>query len=176
MKTSGDVLLPEEQRTCTICCETKATGYFYHRRGKLYRQCKPCVRKQHERWRLRNPDGLKTSYKKWYDRKRGHAMFHGARDRARRRGIPFTITKQDVQRMVDVGTCAMTGIPFDLTAPAAWNAPSLDQIKPGAGYTPDNARVVLYSLNVMMNTWGPERIIQVADALKARALNVPFVA
>jgi hypothetical protein len=55
-----------------------------------------------------------------------------------------------------------------LTTPKAWNAPSIDQVTPGAGYTPENTRVVLYAVNVMASDWGLARIIQIADALRAR--------
>lgn len=59
---------------------------------------------------------------------------------------------------------------FDLTEPKAWNAPSLDQIKAGAGYTPENTRVVLYALNVMAGTWSLAQVREIARAIPEDAL------
>jgi hypothetical protein len=63
--------------------------------------------------------------------------------------LAFSLNWRDIQEQIDVGCCEVTGIPFDLTTPKAWNAPSLDQIVAGGGYTQENTRVVLYALN----TW-----------------------
>jgi hypothetical protein len=62
----------------------------------------------------------------------------------------------------------LSGIAFGLSEPRAWNAPSLDRIDSTKGYTRENTRVVLYALNVMANTWGPERILEIASAISSR--------
>jgi hypothetical protein len=69
---------------------------------------------------------------------------------------------------IDKGVCELTGIAFDLTMPRAWNAPSLDRIDSKAGYTQNNTRVVLYALNVAANTWGENRILEIASAITAK--------
>jgi len=58
----------------------------------------------------------------------------------------------------------MTGIPFNMEAKSPF-APSLDRIVPSKGYVLSNVRVVIHSLNIMMNTWGEEDILEVATAL-----------
>jgi hypothetical protein len=76
--------------------------------------------------------------KKQNDRR--YKMFHNAQHRAKRKGIPFTITIDDI---TIPETCPLLGIPLvstnDKRDP---RNPSLDQITPGKGYTPDNIWVV----------------------------------
>jgi hypothetical protein len=82
--------------------------------------------------------------------------------------LRFDLSPLDIQRRIDEGRCELTGIAFNLDEPRAWNAPSLDQRTPGAGYTRENVRVVLYALNVMANTWGENRIVEIAAAINVR--------
>jgi hypothetical protein len=104
-------------------------------------------------------------FKKWRDEKRGHALVNVAKHRAKRHLIPFSITPEDIQNRINLGVCEVTGIPFDLAKPRAWNAPSLDQIEPKAGYTQENTRVVLYAVNVMANSWGLQKIVEVSKGI-----------
>ena len=71
---------------------------------------------------------------------RRYKMFHNAQHRAKRKGIPFTITINDI---IIPETCPLLGIPLVSTSDKRDpRNPSLDQITPGKGYTPDNIWVV----------------------------------
>jgi hypothetical protein len=82
----------------------------------------------------RKPPGSKKEDDRRYN------MFHNAQHRAKRKGIPFTITIDDI---IIPETCPLLGIPLvstnDKRDP---RNPSLDQKDPGKGYTPDNIWVV----------------------------------
>jgi len=71
---------------------------------------------------------------------RRYKMFHNAQHRAKRKGIPFSITIDDI---IIPETCPLLGIPLvstnDKRDP---KNPSLDQKVAGKGYTPDNIWVV----------------------------------
>jgi len=71
---------------------------------------------------------------------RRYKMYHNAQHRAKKKGIPFTISMEDI---VIPETCPLLGIPLvstnDKRDP---RNPSLDQKVPGEGYTPDNIWVV----------------------------------
>jgi hypothetical protein len=71
---------------------------------------------------------------------RRYKMYHNAQHRAKKKGIPFTISMEDI---VIPETCPLLGIPListnDKRDP---RNPSLDQKVPGRGYTPDNIWVV----------------------------------
>lgn len=81
--------------------------------------------------------------------------------------MAFDLDATSIQYRIDLGRCEMTGLPFDLDDPMS--SPSLDRIDPNLGYTTSNIRVVLSMVNIMMNRWGPERVIQIADAMKRKA-------
>ena len=71
---------------------------------------------------------------------RRYNMFHNAQHRAKKKGIPFTISMEDI---VIPETCPLLGIPLVSTNNKRDpRNPSLDQIDPGKGYTPDNIWVV----------------------------------
>jgi hypothetical protein len=78
---------------------------------------------------------------------RRYKMFHNAQHRAKRKGIPFTITIDDI---IIPETCPLLGIPLvstnDKRDP---RNPSLDQKDPGKGYTPDNIWVVSSRANTL---------------------------
>jgi len=85
----------------------------------------------------------KTKIKPPEERKendRRYNMFHNAQHRAKKKGIPFSITIDDI---IIPETCPLLGIPLvstnDKRDP---RNPSLDQKDPGKGYTPDNIWVV----------------------------------
>lgn len=156
-------------RTCRKCGIEKPYSEFYvNSKGHRRWGCMGCDRAA-ERGRKRgDPARTSANRKAWRKEYRGHALANVARHRARIRGLEFDLDPADIQRRVDAGKCELTGISFDLSEPRSWNAPSLDRIVPALGYTRDNVRVVLYALNVMANTWGPGRILEIASAITAR--------
>ena len=88
----------------------------------------------------KNPGTLKED-----DRR--YKMFHNAKHRAKKNKIPFTISIEDI---VIPETCPLLGIPLVSTSDKRDpRNPSLDQIKPGEGYTPDNIWVISYRANVL---------------------------
>ena len=70
-----------------------------------------------------------------------YKMYHNAKNRAKRKGIPFTISMEDIQVPE---TCPYLGIKIDCFTgdKTSHHNPSLDQIIPGKGYTPDNIQVI----------------------------------
>jgi hypothetical protein len=97
---------------------------------------------------------------------RGFSLTADAKRRAQDKGLEFELEWEDIQRRIDLGLCEVTGIPFDLSQPRAWNAPSLDRADSKMGYTKGNTRVVLYSLNTMASDWGTDLILKIAEAIK----------
>lgn len=66
-------------------------------------------------------------------------IWERARRRARRRGVLFTLSRE---RIVIPNTCPALGIPLAVKTARSDNSPSLDRIKPTAGYTDVNVRVI----------------------------------
>lgn len=65
-------------------------------------------------------------------------MYHGAKARAKRKGLPFDIDLADI---VVPPICPVLGIPMD--------KPSIDQHRPGAGYTKDNITIISHRANLL---------------------------
>ena len=72
-------------------------------------------------------------------------LLRSARARAKAKGLPFSITKEHV---VIPAVCPVLGFPLARSnGGASDQSPTIDQIVPGAGYTPDNVRVISYRAN-----------------------------
>lgn len=99
---------------------------------------------------------------------RAYRLWNNARQRAQRSGIPFTITLDWVKERID--RCAVTGLPlsFDTGEGSGRGnpfAPSLDQIRPGEGYTPDNTQVVCWIYNNAKSVCTHDDVMKMAKAL-----------
>jgi hypothetical protein len=154
-------------KKCKCCTIEKPYDEFYtNSKGNRPATCKSCTqaRERHRKRQLR-PDDLSEKHSRWRERRRGYALVNLARFRAKKRGLPCTLDAENIQARIDRGACEVTGIPFDLTVPRAWNAPSLDRISTDEGYTTENTRVVIFALNVMANVWGIQRVVDVANAI-----------
>ena len=119
----------------------------------------------------------RASYKQRVDA-RSHMLFESARSRAKKRGLKFDLTEEWVLHRVRLGYCQETRIPFDMGKPPEgcnYNpySPSIDQIRPGQGYTRNNCRLVITALNTALGRWGDDTYETVATAwLRARGFSV----
>lgn len=95
-------------------------------------------------------------------------VFKNTRGNARKRGLPFELTREQVAEMLAPMTCSVTGLPlvpeWDGDGRNPW-WPSLDQIDPCGGYRPDNVRVVCWAYNVMRGELDDDDVRRFAAAL-----------
>lgn len=94
--------------------------------------------------------------------------FHQAKRRAKDAGREFELTIDFVREMGDRQRwrCALTGLKFDMTGDP-WSrpfAPSIDRIENDGGYTRDNVRLVLHSMNCALGPWGEDAFAPIAKA------------
>lgn len=112
------------------------------------RVCQPCRRRRVKLFELRNPE-----YRMWCQ----------ARYRAKRDGVEFSVTREDV-RVPDL--CPVFGTPL---APAKGsvaggpNSPSIDRLDPSKGYTPDNTRVISWRANDLKRDASAHELRRIAD-------------
>jgi hypothetical protein len=164
---SGDLII--RTRACRFCgIEKPYSEYYVNSKGSRRTTCIVCTKKRSLLHKRVYSTHIREVYQNWRYCKRGYALVNAARFRAKKRNLPFDLVAENIQARIEAGVCEVTGIPFDLTTPRSWNAPSLDQIVPGEGYTKENIRVVLYALNVMANTWGIQEIVKVSNAILHR--------
>lgn len=93
---------------------------------------------------------------------------------ARTRGIEFTLTREEFNKLVakSQGRCMVTRVPFEFAVNKAFEygrrqpfAPSLDRIDSSKGYTYKNCRLVCIIVNMAMNEWGEEPLRKMAEAI-----------
>lgn len=88
-------------------------------------------------------------------------MLRGARLRARKAGVPFTLKRSDIQVPTH---CPILGIPLTRsTGRASDSTPSLDRIIPLDGYVPGNVVVVSLRANRAKADLSLEELRAVAD-------------
>lgn len=99
-------------------------------------------------------------------------VFRSSRKTAPARNIPFELTPAEFEALVcrSQGMCELSGIPFRFESEHKRNpfCPSIDRIDCAKGYTAENTRLICAALNIAMNVWGLDVILEIADAVKAR--------
>ena len=92
-----------------------------------------------------------------------HLLRH-ARDRAKRKNIPFDITAEDV---IIPETCPVLGIELQIGEKVAcYNSPTLDRIKPELGYVKGNIQVLSFRANMLKSNATIEELEKVLEHLK----------
>lgn len=108
-------------------------------------------------------------------------MARGARQRARRHGLPSDDDLVDFAGALfhaQHGRCALTGLSFDLREVGTGQAkrpfaPSLDRIEGDKGYTKDNVRLVCQAVNFALNRFGEDVFYEIAGAAAAQVGEIP---
>ena len=158
---------------CTRCGIETPRGYRDN--------CKPCTNARKKIARAREDKGVRRAYSAAWIAKPGNkdlakasqiarrssprgaaaVLFQRARRRAKSEGIHFSLDLAQLRRKVECGVCEVSGLPFVLAPFGNPYRPSIDQIRAGEGYTPQNTRVVLWGINVACHTWGLETISEI---------------
>lgn len=120
-------------KLCRDCGEFKPVSEFYSsktHRGGLKPQCKPCFVRYANSMRRNDLEG---------------SLIQGARSNAKRRGIPFSLTRDDI---VIPKVCPVLGIPLRKAhGRMDDSSPSIDRLDSSLGYSPDNIRIVSWKAN-----------------------------
>lgn len=103
------------------------------------------------RWRSlpENARRVRELNKQFAKRSPEKMLWYDAGKRARRKGIPFTISCADI---IIPGHCPVLGIPLRRSEKHPTDfSPTIDEIIRGRGYTPDNIAVISYRANRLKN-------------------------
>lgn len=132
--------------TISETCETCKKKYVY----------RPATQKHRDRARelyRQNPRKKLDAYAEYRLRRRQvkpwHILLWSARFCAKSKGLAFDLTHEWCAS-VWTGKCVLSGIEFDLGHARRGGmpfSPSIDKIDPIGGYTQDNCRFILHSLN-----------------------------
>lgn len=120
----------------------------------------------------RGKAALLKNNQRWRKSAKGQAsvLWFAARDRAKRKNLPFSLSKARVRRAVEAGACEVTGIPFVFQSKGRGPfTPSLDQTESGQGYTDENVKVVVWIYNAAKGDWKHGDVMIMAKALVQKA-------
>jgi hypothetical protein len=128
------------------------------------------AREYMQNYRARNPEKIKENdYRsKLKPVNRAKLLVNTAHIRAKNMGVPFSLTVDRVQRVLEAGFCEVTGMPFVYGKRGEhrlpWS-PSLDRLHALDGYTNENVRVVVWIYNAAKWTFGHEDVVRLAKAV-----------
>lgn len=120
-------------------------------------------------WKRRNPERAKANaLRSYYRRKQNDPTFplrkqlHGIKTRAKSKGIPFSLTVDNVPEIPEF--CPALGIPLSRDGgKASENLPELDRLIPELGYVPGNVRWLSKKANTIKNNASYEELLRVAE-------------
>lgn len=134
----------------------------YKYRNNKDKRCKKCKVIQTREARSKYSESVRL-YKLIQER------WLAARDRANRKNIPFTITKEDIINLWNCqnGRCAISRIPmtFDMDNGRVFTNLSLDQKVPGQGYTNENIQLVCQAVNQLKSDWNMDIILYLCQSI-----------
>ena len=152
---------------CHICGEYKDPSEFQNHAYYAYRnnkdkRCRNCKQEQNKEARSNYSEETKL-YKVLQER------WFGARDRAANKGIPFTITKEDLLELWEQqnGLCNISKIPmtYELDNGRVFTNVSVDQKNPGQGYTKENIQLVCSAVNQLKSNWDMDTVLYICKQI-----------
>jgi len=146
----------KEKIKCKNCKEYKNYASFsriekFNKNSKKKDTCKKCSHMIRER--IRRARNWKYKAKK--------VMINGAKQRAKRAGIEFSITEDDFE-IPDI--CPVLGIKIHRTKRNNFsNSPSIDRIDNNKGYVPDNIMIVSRRLNILKKDATLKELVRIGE-------------
>lgn len=135
-----------------------------------------------DRYKAAHPDRVRASKKAWFDKNPDYLRSHyvknrlrnllnHAKIRAKRKGVPFAITKEHVS-VPDF--CPVLGIPILHNTRGGFNpnSASIDRIIPALGYVPGNVVVISLRANLLKRDGTAEELAKIALWLAAETARV----
>lgn len=136
--------------------------YKIYTEEEAYQRKLASGRRAGAKWRAKTDRSL---YHKNYDTQRSpeSVLLRAAKDRARKHGIPHTITLEDIKIPPCCPICkkAMAAMPGSKGGGAT--SPSLDKIIPSKGYVTGNVAVICKKCNSMKGDASPELLRAMAS-------------
>lgn len=108
--------------------------------------------------------------KPYYSTLQGRArnLWWACKQRARRKGIPFTLNLDVLIAKMEPEVCQLTGLPLVLEMNDDWRihplAPSVDRIDSAKGYTNHNTQVIAFGINSLKAQYPTEVVRVLAKA------------
>ncbi len=141
-------------------------GFIQH----WLQKCLPCLTKCAYETHLKTRDAYREQRKNTPEL-RANDMLYCAKDRAKKKGLPYNLTKEFVVSKLKIGICPVTGLSFDMTmrplGERSQLVPTIDRKDPKIGYTIDNCQVVCWLYNRAKGDGTHADVMKLAEALVA---------
>ena len=156
-KTGNPYDHPTALQPCKLCGHPTASKYGYCQTTPKCRSAYTMAARSPERDRTAE----KAAMRVWRRANPKVALWHNARQRAARKGLPFSITIEDIHIPE---YCPILGLKLEMNdGKPGPNSPSLDQIRPGHGYVPGNVQVISHQANTMKSYATDKQLLAFAD-------------
>jgi hypothetical protein len=152
--------MSEPDRICTKCNRVFPFEHYEVRYGTVRRrQCRDCRNAASARWVAKHPDEAKATYSRYLS-KPGN-KFHQTRSSAKKRGIPFLLSKAEYTTLCQQRNCSFCGI--ELAESERSRKWSLDRVDSSGPYAVHNCVVLCFGCNSAKKDWNPSRLRALAD-------------
>lgn len=128
-----------------------------------YQENKEQVLQKRAEWKRDNKEYNRQKELERYHNNISKSLWRGARERAKKKGIEFTITPEHI---IIPEYCPVFGLPIFSIAGGKKqndNSPSIDRINNDKGYTPDNIVVVSLRANIAKNRFTMEELSKIVE-------------
>lgn len=126
------------------------------------------------RWGRENKDSKSARIARWREKNVRRVLFTHRRQQARLHGTPFEIEFEDI---VWPDLCPVFGFPLRYTLRGkmggGFDSPSIDQIKPGAGYVKGNVAVISWRANRLKGDGSLEELESLCKWLRSTRDQLP---
>ncbi len=110
---------------------------------------------------FKHRDKVSERNSKWHLEKPAEVMIHCAKSRAKMKGLPFTLTENDITIPTH---CPVLSIPlFKTPHKRTDNTPTLERINPELGYVKGNVLVISWRANKIRNVATVEELQKIAQ-------------
>lgn len=133
--------------------ENKEYNKEYQQR--YYEENKDKSKEKDKKYREENKDKIKEKNKRYGEENRPKRILTSIRCRARKLGIPFDLTVEDI---ASYNTCPVFGFKMERGSKNIKTSPSVDRIIPELGYVKGNIQVISNKANTMKNDATPEEL------------------
>jgi len=154
-------VLAKRRRPCRKCGGQKPAGI----RRQLCDNCEPQSRREYAAsYYARHPEACAAAAKKWKKRNPLNRLLISARGRAKRKGLPFDITIDDLTLPE---FCPVLGIRLSKNGARSGASPSIDRIQNELGYVRGNVLIISWRANSLKGNATAAELRALADFYSA---------
>ena len=148
------------QYYCKECIKVTSSVYRLKNRDVLHARAKE--------WRVKNSDKEKKSSSQYRILHQEHCMYVRTKSRAKRLGIDFDLTIDDIKIP---RFCPVLGIPLISNSKVSNNTPSIDKIIPELGYIKGNISIISLKANRIKSNATSEELRKIAQYIEENNAN-----